>query len=29
MNQQAARALKTALEGALLLASPSPSDTQN
>lgn len=29
MNQQAARALKTALEGALLLASPSPTDTQN
>lgn len=29
MNQHAARALKTALEGALLLASPSPSDTQN
>lgn len=29
MNHQAARALKTALEGALLLASPAPSDTQN
>ena len=29
MNMAAARALKSALEGALLLASPSPSETQN
>lgn len=29
MNMAAARALKAALEGALLLASPSPSDTPN
>jgi hypothetical protein len=29
MNMAAARALKAALEGAILLASPSPSDTPN
>jgi hypothetical protein len=29
MNMAAARALKAALEGAILLASPSPTDTQN
>jgi hypothetical protein len=29
MNMAAARALKTALEGAILLASPSPTETQN
>ena len=29
MNMAAARALKTALEGAILLASPSPTETPN